>query len=99
MAQKKLDYIVEAVRYSAEGNIAYMRVYERHGAVWSDHLLLDRKEVSERLAQGKRFVAGERKNYLGGVFNTGKALYQIDGKILIEEQTCSHDLLSGVPVF
>jgi hypothetical protein len=99
MAQKKPDYIVEAVRYSVEGNIAYIRVYERHGAVWSDHLLLERKEVSKRLAQGKCFVSGERKVYLGGVFNTGKALHQVDGKILIEEQTCSHDLLSGVPVF
>ena len=99
MAQKKLDGIIEAVRYTAGGKIAVVRAYERHGIVWSDRVLLDRKELSERLKQGKHFVVGERKLYLGGVFETGTALRQVEDNIVTEGRAGAHDLLAGVPVF
>ena len=99
MANKKLDGIIEAVRYSADGKIALVRVYERHGAVWSDHVLLERNALTEQLKQGKRFVTGERKILLGGVFKTGSAVREMKGSIITEGQTSAHDLLTGVPVF
>jgi len=99
MAQKKLDGVIEAVRYTPGGKIAVVRAYERHGVVWSDHVLLERKELSQRLEQGKRFVVGERKLYLGSVFETGTAVRQMEGNIVTEGQTSGRDLLSGVPVF
>jgi len=99
MAQKKLDGVIEAVRYNSDGKIAIVRAYERHGVVWSDHVLLDRKGLSDRLIQGKRFVIGERKIHLGSVFTTGAAVRQINGNIVTEGQTGGHDLLAGVLVF
>jgi hypothetical protein len=99
MARMKLDGVIEAVRYTPGGKIALVRAYERHGVVWSDHILLERKELSERLSQGKNYVIGERKIYLGSVFKTGTMVHQIDGNIITEGQISTHDQLVGVPVF
>jgi hypothetical protein len=95
----KLDGVIEAVQYTAGGKIAVVRAYERHGVVWSDHVLLQRKELSERLKQGKRFVIGERKKYLGSIFEIGLAVLKIEGNIITEGQTGVRDLLAEVPVF
>jgi hypothetical protein len=99
MDQKKWDGVIEAVRYSPGGKIEVVRAYERHGAVWSDHVLLLRDELSDRLKRGKRFAAGTRKLYLGSVFSTSSAVYQMEGHIITEGQTGVRDLLTGVPVF
>ena len=99
MTRMKLDGVIEAVRYTPGGKIVFVRAYERHGVVWSDHVLLERKELSERLKQGKRFVLGVRKHYLGSVFETGTAIQEVDGNILTKGQTSAHDLITGVPVF
>ena len=99
MTGKKLDGVVEAVRYTASGKIALVRAYERHGVVWSDHILLDRNELAERLKRGKRFVVGERTIYLGSVFNAGMDIRQVGDHIVTEGQTGGHDKLIGVPVF
>jgi hypothetical protein len=99
MARKKLDGVIEAVRYTPGGKIVFVRAYERHGVVWSDQVLLNRNELSERLSQGKRFVVGERLFFRGSVFDTGTAVHQKEGHIVTEGQTSVCDLLTGVPVF
>jgi hypothetical protein len=99
MTRTKLDGVIEAVHYTAGGKIAVIRAYERHGVVWSDHILLNRDELSERLRQGKHFVVGVRKNYLGSIFETGTRVYEAEGNIVTEELTRTRDLLTGVPVF
>ncbi len=99
MARKKLDGVIEAVRYAPGGKIATVRMYERHGVVWSDHILLDRKELADRLRQGRRLAVGERKSYLGSVFETGKAVCQVNGSIVTEGQAGPRDLLAGVPIY
>ena len=99
MARKKWDGVIEAVRYTPEGKIDLVRAYERHGVVWSDHFLLERQELSERLNQGKRFVTGERKLYFGSLFETSMPVCQMGGHIFTEGQTGVRDLLTGVPVF
>jgi hypothetical protein len=99
MAKRKLDGIIEAVRYAADGNIYFVRAYERRGVVWSDQVLLKRKELVEQLALGRQFVTGERESLLGSVFTTGSAIRQVDGKITSGGQVSSHDFLAGVPVF
>ena len=99
MARKKLDGVIEAVRYTPDGKIGVVRAYERHGAVWSDHVLLERNELLERLKQDKRFVVGERKLYIGSVFETGTAVCLMDGHIITEWQTGVRDILTGIPFF
>jgi hypothetical protein len=99
MARKRLDAVIEAVHYLAGGNISIVRAYERHGVVWSDHILLSRNELSERLLQGKCVVVGKRKTYLGSVFETGAAVHLLEGNIVTVEQSTAGDLLTGVPVF
>jgi hypothetical protein len=99
MTSRKVDGIIEAVRYTPGGKIAVVRVYERHGVVWSDHILIGRQELSERLRDGKRFVIGERKTYLGSMFNTGDTVCQLQDFIVTEGQAVARDLLNGVPIF
>ncbi len=99
MARIKLDGIIEAVRYTPGGKIEVVRAYERRGVVWSDHILIGRKELSEQLKQGKRFVVGERKIYLGSMFKTGTAVRQVQDNIVTDGQVDGRDHLNGVPVF
>jgi hypothetical protein len=99
MTRKHLDGIIEAVRYSANGEIQIVRGFKSRGAVWSDHVILDRQELSKQLALGKYYVAGDRKTYLGNVFNTGRSICQGEDHIITEGQDSSRDFLDGVPVF
>ena len=61
---KKIDGVIEAVRYNPNGQIALVRAYERRGATFSDRVLLDRKTLLERLKSGKNFSIGQRKEFL-----------------------------------
>jgi hypothetical protein len=99
MTSRKVDGIIEAVRYSPDGKIAVVRAYERHGVVWSDRILLGRQDLSERLKRGKRFVVGERKIYLGSMFETGTDVHQEQDFIVTDGQANARDLLNGVPIF
>ncbi len=99
MPRKKYDGVIEAVRYGSDGRIALVAAYERRGAVWSDRVMLTRPELVQRLKKGRRFAAGRRKTYLGGVFETGDKLRLAGDRILTEGQTADRDSLTGVPIF
>jgi hypothetical protein len=98
---QKFDGVIEAVRYK-NGKIDVVRAYERRGATFSDHVVLDRKTVIERLKNGKRFVTGQRKGLLASTFEIGKPI-QATGKddklILSTRANVDHDELEGVPAF
>jgi hypothetical protein len=99
MARVKIDGVIEAVRYTPGGLISEVRSYQRRGAVWSDRILLGRTELVEQLKNGKRFVTGARRNYLGSVFETGSAVRFVDDHIVTSGQASARDLLAGIPVF
>ncbi len=99
MAKAKLDGIIEAVRYTPDGRIDLVRAYERRGAVWSDQVLLGRKELDRKLAQGRRYAVGSRKTYLGSVFLTGQPIHRVDDRIVSDGKSGSGDYLEGVPIF
>jgi hypothetical protein len=99
MARLKVDGIIEAVRYTSNGSIGVVRAYERRGAAWSDQVLLQRKELVEKLGKGKRFLTGQRKPYLGSLFETGTAVAIIGDHVVSEGITAARDQLAGVPVF
>jgi hypothetical protein len=99
MAARKVDGVIEAVRYAPDGSILMVRAYERRGVVWSDRQLLDRKGLLLRLKKGNCIVTGERKTYIGSVFETGPAVRMVDDHIVTDDLTATRDLLSGVGIF
>ena len=99
MARLKFDGVIESVRYTSGGMISVVRAYERRGAVWSDHIILARTELVARLTNGKHFITGQRKEYLGSVFENGSAVHYVDKHIISGDQPASRDLLAGVALF
>jgi len=98
---QKFDVVIEAVRYKG-GKIDVVRAYERRGATFSDRVVLDRKTMLERLKKGKRFVTGQRREFLAGTFEIGrqvKAMGKDDKQVVATNAGADHDELEGVPAF
>ncbi len=101
MATKKFDGVIEAVRYTRNGQIDFVRAYERRGFTFSDRVLLDRKTLLERLKARKRFVTGRRKEFLASTFEGGRdvMLAAREGREFIATRAdAARDELEGVPV-
>ena len=98
---KKFDGVIEAARYK-NGQIVMVRAYERRGSAFSDRVLIDRKDLLERLKSGKQFVIGMRKEFWAGTFDETKTVRVVtrDGKEFIATRTeVEHDELEPAPVF
>ncbi len=94
------DGVVEAVRYTPEGRILWIRAHERRGAAFSDHVILSRKALIERLREGKKFVTGKRIPYMGNAFETGKALHLRENGNevhIVVGESAQGERLPGVP--
>jgi hypothetical protein len=100
MAQK-IDGVVDAVRYAADGQVEWVRVYERRGPTYSDHLLLNREQLIARLKSGKRFQVGRRKELQASTFELGEMvrLVQQNGRdyLSLGKESGARDHLEGVP--
>ena len=97
----KFDGVIEAVRYKA-GKIEVVRGYERRGATFSDHVLLDRATLVNRLRAGKLFVTGQRREFLASTFDIGKSVNLLgeDGNQIVTTLAQNErDQLEGVPLF
>jgi hypothetical protein len=97
----KIDGVIEAVRYKS-GKIDLVRLYERRGATFSDHVLLDRPALLGRLKDGKHLVTGRRKPLLASTFDVGlPVLLSGDKRDSIVTTSGGHgpDRLEGVPLF
>ena len=98
---KKLDIVLEAVRYK-NGQILAARGYERRGAVFSDRLLFERKMIAEQIRNKKIVVTGRRRELLAGTFEIGrpvKLAVQDGREMIVTGDGASQDELEGVPVF
>ncbi len=102
MAKAKFDGVVEAVHYAPDGQVDWVRVYQRRGPTFSDRILLDRPSLIKLLKSGKRYVIGERKILLASTFETSSALKVIQkgGQDLIVagEASTDHDSLGSAPL-
>ncbi len=98
---RQFDGVIEAVRYK-NGKIALVRAYERRGPTFSDHVLLNRKDLLERLKAGKRFVTGRRRPFLAGTFEVDREV-RIDGQdgdaVITTRPDGGREELEGVPLF
>ena len=98
---KKFDGVIEAVHYK-NGQIVNVRAYERRGSAFSDSMLIDRKDLLERIKSGKQFVVGVRKEFWAGSFDESKAVRLVtrNGKDFIATRAeAEHDELESAPVF
>lgn len=98
---KKLDGVIEAVRYK-NGHILMVRAYERRGVTFSDRVLLDRKTLLERLQKGQRFVTGQREDLKASTFKVGRDVLCVkqDGREWLSTRLdAARDELEEAPVF
>jgi hypothetical protein len=98
----KFDGVIEAVHFAPDGQVAWVRAYERRGSAFSDHVLIQRERLIEKLQRGKKFVLGRRIPLQAGSFETSVALRLVGrGKALflstdlVQRQS---DHIEGVPV-
>ncbi|MBL7164655.1 MAG: hypothetical protein ISS57_18865 [Anaerolineales bacterium] len=101
--KKKFDGVIEAAHYAPNGQIEWVRAYERTGFVFTDWLKLDRPTLVGRLRDGARFYTGQRKAYLGNDFDIAEAV-RLEGVeyseiVVAGEAKGEQDHLEGVPVF
>jgi hypothetical protein len=100
---KKIDGVIEAVRYNPDGQIALVRAYVLRGVTYSDRVLLDRATLVERLKAGKKFTTGQRREFLGSTFDFGKPLKFVDKNggfvITTREDASQRDEIEETPVF
>ena len=99
---KKLDGVIEAVRYNPDGQIALVRGYELRGVTYSDRILLNRDTLLERLKDGKEFSTGQRVEFWGSTFELGKAVKVVskDGNDFITtRENSARDDFEETPAF
>jgi hypothetical protein len=102
VAKPKYDGVVEAVRYQADGQVNWVRAYERHGAVFADRVLIQRDGLIERLKSGKKFVVGVRIPYQANTFDVSQPLDLVESGdqeyIQAGGSGAGEDHLEGVPI-
>lgn len=101
--KKPYDGVVVAVQYSSQGEIEWVRAFERHGFVFTDRLTMKRSELVERLQDGKRFKTGERLIYQGNDFEIIEDIQLIenngDNVIVAGQNSSEQDSLGNLPIF
>jgi hypothetical protein len=82
MNRNKADLIIEAVHHKRNGQIDFVRAYQKRGATYSDCILMKRQELLEMLAKGKHVVTGQRILFLGTTFSdqTSVSLLTVNNK-------------------
>jgi len=104
MPQKKYDGVIEVVRYTPEGKISEVRLYERRGPTYSDRILLNRMDLLQRLRAGKKFAVGRREEFMASTFKVSSevCLAGSRGQEVIVSgpgSEAGHDNLQGTPLF
>ena len=102
MGKPKYDGVVEGVRYKPNGEVDWVRAYERRGAVFSDDVLISRQALLQKLKSGKKFVVGRRIADLGASFDVSAPLRVSNsgGKefLVADDHATDQDHLPGVPM-
>jgi hypothetical protein len=82
MNRNKADLIIEAVHHKHNGQIDFVRAYQKRGTTYSDCVLMKRQELLEMLAMGNHVVTGQRILFLGTTFSdqTSVSLLTINNK-------------------
>ena len=98
----KFDGVIEAVRYTPKGGLLMVRAYLRRGATFSDHVLMDREALVDRIKTGKKFVTGQRVDSMASTFENLKTVQLTGSKgqeVISTSAQTERDLLEEVPLF
>ena len=68
MKKKAIDFIIEAARFKPNGQVDFVRAYQRRGATYSDCVLLTRNELLGQLLKGKAVATGQRMHLMASTF-------------------------------
>lgn len=102
MPKQQTDGVVEAVHYTQDGQVEWVRMFLRRGKTFSDHLLVDRQSLIEIIKSGKKIFSGRRiplqastflLNDLVEVIQNGSSEILVTGKLKAER-----DRLEKVPI-
>lgn len=103
MAKNQFDGILEAVRLDQNDQLVLAKIYEKRGVVWSDHFLVKREDLINRLKNGQVFLVGTRKYKLGSSFDTKETVKLVKNDsqdfISIDQDNKSSDSLAHLPRF
>lgn len=69
MAKKKVDGVIEAVHYTPDGQVDWVRAYLRRGPTWSDRVILTRQSLIDEIKSGKQMAAGQRVEFMASTFD------------------------------
>jgi hypothetical protein len=97
----RFDGVIEAVRYNRQGNIQWVRAYQRRGPTWSDHVLLGREDLLQQIKSRKRYFTGRRILNQGSEFELGRRVVLTgngQGEHIVTENSSANnkDRLEGV---
>jgi hypothetical protein len=100
--RKRADGVINAAHFGPDGELLWLRAFERRGPTWSDLVLLDRQSLIQRLEAGKRFFAGNRRDYNASEFDLGERI-QLRGKkgnrvLVIGKGFSDRDHLGALPI-
>jgi hypothetical protein len=102
MSKINYDGVLETAHFTPDGQLDWVRVYVRRGAIFSDRILINRQAFIEQLKAGKRYRVGERILKMGGKFNVTQPVHllQQDGNpvIVVGDARAAKDELTGVPI-
>ncbi|UCH59811.1 MAG: hypothetical protein JSV61_16575 [Anaerolineales bacterium] len=102
MAKPKYDGVVDSVHFKPGGEVAWVRAYERRGSTFSDHVLIDRDTLIQKLKSGKKYVVGRRVPLMASTFEVDQPLKVVrsgDQDVLaVGDTQADRDRLDDVPV-
>lgn len=102
MAKIKFYGVVEAVHYKPNGEVSWVRAYQRRGSTFSDHVLVERDALIQQIKSGKNYVVGKRVPLKASTFDTTSPVRVIQSggrDVLVAGQNKSDvDRLDGVPI-
>jgi hypothetical protein len=103
MDHKKVDGVIETIRYDEKGKLSLIRVYERRGPTFSDRILFSRDQLIQKMRNGKKFHVGKRIQLQASTFELGKPVF-LSGKpgkefIVTQTDKPACDNLPDAPLF
>jgi hypothetical protein len=75
MKKKSADIIIEAAHFKTNGQLDYVRAYQRRGATFSDCVLITRNELLEQLLKGEVVATGQRVHLMASTFTKPKSVH------------------------